>query len=349
MRAHSLAILGPGLAGCAGGQPSDQARPAESAAATPVSEASTPMPTATGTVVYACPDGFRFSVRLRRDSAVVSLPKESLTLPHVPSGSGAKYAAGDAVFWSKGQEASLKTSTADHTGCRGQPAATPEDEARLLGVEFRGVGQEPGWTLELDQGRSLRFIGDYGSTRIVAPAPEPVRDTALGTVTYAAKADGHDLATVIREAPCRDVMSGAEFSHTVTVTLDGRDLPGCGRILTTADMTNMYWKLVELDGQPAIAGAQPEPHLRVAVDGSSVLGSTGCNSFRGRLELARERVKFGPLATTLMACLDPQLGSQEQRLLRALEAANRAAVSGDSLTLYAKDRPVARFTAVYLR
>jgi heat shock protein HslJ len=115
-------------------------------------------------------------------------------------------------------------------------------------------------------------------------------------------------------------------------------------------MTGIYWKLVELDGHPALAMTSPhEAHLRISDDGSTVAGATGCNGFRGRAELAGDRVKFGPLASTLMACVDPELGSREQRFLRALESADRLATQGDAMTMYASNRMLARFKAVYLR
>jgi hypothetical protein len=48
-----------------------------------------------------------------------------------------------------------------------------------------------------------------------------------------------------------------------------------------------------------------------------------------------------------MACTDPALAGQEQRLLELLATVDRAGTVGDRLTLYARDRAVARFEAVY--
>jgi len=299
--------------------------------------------------VYVCPDGFRFSVRPRGDSVVVKLPAQTLTLPRVASASGAKYQAGDALFWSKGDEATLETAAGKYDACRGTPAATPWDEARLLGVEFRAIGQEPGWVLDLDQGHSMDYSGDYGATRIIVPAPEPARDTA-GAVTYQAQSEGRAVEVVIRQAPCADVMSGEEFTHTVTVRVDRREVTGCGRVLATGDLTGIYWKLVEVNGRPVLpTPAQQEAYLRFSDDGATVTGSTGCNGFRGEAEVAGDRVKLGPVASTLMACVDPDLGSQEQRFLRALEGTDRLVVEGGKMTMYAGGRTVARLEAVYLK
>ena len=348
MRFASIAVLI--LAGCSQTQSAPQpSGPPGYTAAAPTAAA----PTASGpaaSAVYTCPDGFRFSVRTRGDSVLVKFPAQILTLPRVPSASGEKYQAGDALFWRKGDEARLETVAGKYESCRGTPAPTPWDEARLLGVEFRAIGQEPGWVLDIHQGHSIDYTGDYGSTRIIVPAPEPTRDSVTGTVTYRAQSEGHAVDVIIREAPCADVMSGEEFTHSVAVRVDQREVKGCGRTLATGDVTGIYWKLVELDGRPALATAAPqEAHLRISDDGSTVTGSTGCNGFRGPAQRSGERVKIGPVASTLMACVDPELGSQEQRFLRALESADRLVAKGDELTLYAGERVVGRFKAMYLR
>jgi heat shock protein HslJ len=227
-------------------------------------------------------------------------------------------------------------------------AATPWEQARLRGAEFRAVGQEPGWSLELDQDGQVRFAGDYGRTRLAGATQEPTRDDA-GAITFRAQPEGRDLTVVIRETPCRDTMSGESFSHSVTVRLDGGEMTGCGRTLSTGELTGKYWKLVELNGSPAVVGAAREAHLRLFAHDSRVAGSTGCNSLTGQFERTADRVRFGHMATTRMACVDPSLARQEQDFVRTLETVDRFTVQGDAMTLYANDRPVARFAAVYLR
>lgn len=228
-------------------------------------------------------------------------------------------------------------------------SSRPWDEARARGVEFRAVGQEPGWSLDLDQGRTFHYTGDYGRTQVTLPATAPVRDSA-GVVMYRVQADGHDLTVVVEALPCQDAMSGEEFTHAVTIRLDDHELEGCGRTLMTAEVTNTYWRLAELGGQPALPGAeQREPHIRLLADSAQVTGSTGCNTLRGPFELDGDSIRFGAIATTRMACVDPGLSGQEQEFLRALEEATRVSVERDTLTLHDGDRSVARFAAVPLR
>lgn len=228
-------------------------------------------------------------------------------------------------------------------------AATPWEQARLSGVEFRAIGQEPGWNLDIDQGREIRYVGDYGNTRVTVPTPEPDIDSA-GTIVYHAQTAAHDLRVVIRETPCQDTMSGEEFTHSVTVMVGGREVQGCGRVLMTGELTNTYWQLVSLGGAPVLGNSpQREPHIRLVETEQRVTGSTGCNLMFGQYALDGRRLRFSNLGSTRMACVDQALAQQEQRFTQMLELADSAGVARDTLTLFAGDRELARFRAVYPR
>ena len=99
--------------------------------------------------------------------------------------------------------------------------------------DFRGVGQEPGWQLELRKGSEMRFTYDYGKGTAITPAPAAQVDAASGTRTYHAQSGGNDLEVVIVPVRCTDAMSGRPFAATVSVTLNGRAYRGCGEELTT--------------------------------------------------------------------------------------------------------------------
>ena len=111
--------------------------------------------------------------------------------------------------------------------CRPAERPDPWQEARRRGIDFRAVGQEPGWLLEIDHEGSLRLAYDYAQRSVTAPTPAPA--TTSATTTYRATPDGHDLSVVIERRPCQDVMSGEPFPASVSVTIDGRTLHGCGR------------------------------------------------------------------------------------------------------------------------
>jgi heat shock protein HslJ len=124
-------------------------------------------------------------------------------------------------------------------GCRGTPAparndsaavavpppaagATPWEKAGARGVEFRALGQEPGWTLELDQGRSMEYTGDYGNTKFATPAPEPVVDTATRAVTYSARTEAHTLVV----GGVAALPAGTQREAHIRIDLEGRHVKG---------------------------------------------------------------------------------------------------------------------------
>lgn len=110
----------------------------------------------------------------------------------------------------------------------------------------------------------------------------------------------------------------------------------------TESLVGPYWRLVELEGQPSIAGGGArEPHLRFA-DENRVSGATGCNTLGGRYERTNERLSFGDLFSTRMACIEQDRMAQETRFMRVLGGVDRFAISGDTLTLFGGDSAVAR-------
>jgi putative lipoprotein len=104
------------------------------------------------------------------------------------------------------------------------------DDARADGVDFRGVGQEPGWLLDIYTQERIRFLWDYGENIADFPLTAPTFP-AEGAIRYETQAGGHALAITIRRFPCQDAMSGEAYPAAVEVVIDGRTLNGCGRSL----------------------------------------------------------------------------------------------------------------------
>lgn len=99
---------------------------------------------------------------------------------------------------------------------------------RAAGVDFRAVGQEPGWILDVYTSGIIKMIWAYGENYAEFPAGTP--NTAQeGATRYEANAGGRSLTVTIRRAPCEDAMSGEAYPSTVEVVIDGATLSGCGR------------------------------------------------------------------------------------------------------------------------
>ena len=183
------------------------------------------------TYVYECDDGYRFIARIEGERARLFLAAETVDLPHAPAASGARYSNGRTTFWSKGDKAMLQTGQEMHPYCRNNRAKAIWEHAKLNGVEFRAVGNEPGWYLEISPNSRGVIVSDYGKTRFEIPLPEPKIDLSKRATTYRVQSGGHSMEIVIEDRPCRDAMSGEPFESTVRWTLDDREHRGCGRAL----------------------------------------------------------------------------------------------------------------------
>ena len=118
---------------------------------------------------------------------------------------------------------------------------------------------------------------------------------------------------------------------------------------STASLEDTYWKLTTLRGKPvAVADPQREPHLILQPAQHRVAGSGGCNRLAGGYTLAGDRLTFGRMAGTMMACRDGM--EQERAFLDALAEVARWRIDGQRLELTdPRGEVVARFEAVYLR
>jgi heat shock protein HslJ len=76
-----------------------------------------------------------------------------------------------------------------------------------------------------------------------------------------------------------------------------------------------------------------EPHLNFSASELRVSGSSGCNRLMGSFEHQGAALKFGPLAGTRMACLEPALASQEQQIFTQLQRVRSYRIHGDDLAL----------------
>jgi len=102
------------------------------------------------------------------------------------------------------------------------------ETARAAGVDFRAIGQEPGWIVDIYTQDRIVALLDYGETRIEFPLTTPTYP-AEGTTRFESQANGHTLTITHRRFPCEDAMSGEPYPSTVEVVIDGRTLNGCGR------------------------------------------------------------------------------------------------------------------------
>ena len=103
-------------------------------------------------------------------------------------------------------------------------------QAAERGVAFRGVGQEPGWYVEVDGGEAPRLHAmlDYGERTldIASTEPMPGEQGFRGTGS-----DGTEVIVRTFAGPCFDGMSGHRFPVKVEFIVGTATYNGCGAYL----------------------------------------------------------------------------------------------------------------------
>ena len=210
------------LSGCLSAAPpqkTDEAQPTRTDAKNPK------------TFVFECKPAFSFVARIEDQTAWLFLLQTTLSLPQVPAASGEKFSDKLTTFWIKNDTALLKNNNTTYRNCKNNRAKAIWEHAKLNGVSFRAVGNEPGWYLEIRNQESILFVADYGSSRDEFPAPQPMIDQQKRKTTYQTHSDGKNLTVVIEGQPCMDSMSGETFAAQVSVMLNQKRYLGCGRAL----------------------------------------------------------------------------------------------------------------------
>ena len=103
----------------------------------------------------------------------------------------------------------------------------------------------------------------------------------------------------------------------------------CPSSVVQADLANTRWVPLKIGGR-SVAGLEREPWFVLEPRAKHVTGSGGCNRFTGSYEAGTGTLKFGPLASTRMAC--PSLET-ETAFLKALEGTRRFRLAGRHLEL----------------
>lgn len=112
------------------------------------------------------------------------------------------------------------------------------EKAEAKGVQFRGVGNEPGWLVEIYDDQRIRFVNNYGALEIKAP----VDDLWLGPVgedkIYYVENDAVQFQVIIMNKAYQDTMSGEEFPYQVRVVFPNQSYVGGGRLLIKTEKTD---------------------------------------------------------------------------------------------------------------
>ncbi len=108
-----------------------------------------------------------------------------------------------------------------------------------------------------------------------------------------------------------------------------------------ATIKDTDWVLLSFGNEevPALQATRTS-FIHFSEGNNKLKGFAGCNNFFGRFELNGEQLKITQLASTRASCPDMEA---ERYLLGVLENVSTYRISGNILTLYSRENPVATF------
>jgi heat shock protein HslJ len=120
---------------------------------------------------------------------------------------------------------------------------------------------------------------------------------------------------------------------TLLVAL-GLILSACASTGTTTNLAGTSWKLVSYG--PAKNQTPAAPGIDTSLDFSAdgqLKGNVGCNQFSGDYKVKGEKIVFGSLVSTLIACPEPQM-TQESIVFQAMTGTASFEVKDNTLTIH---------------
>ena len=145
-------------------------------------------------------------------------------------------------------------------------------------------------------------------------------------------ASGAEMHVTLDARIERRARSGGEGTQAILVVERFvRAQPGepCVSSVLQSGLANTRWVPVRI-GERSITGLEREPWIVLDPREKHAAGSGGCNRFSGSYESGEGTLKFGPLASTRMAC--PAMET-ETAFLKALEGTRRFRLAGRHLDL----------------
>jgi copper homeostasis protein (lipoprotein) len=130
-------------------------------------------------------------------------------------------------------------------------------------------------------------------------------------------------------------IEGQGAQPTLVVERFGGVWPGetCGARFSPVPLENTYWKLTRLGGKAVtVTTNQSEPYFVLDNKTKRIAGFGGCNRFTGTYQQTGDRITFGKIAMTFMAC--PEEMDTERDFVGALEQVRSWKILGDHLELF---------------
>ncbi|WP_254560649.1 META domain-containing protein [Dyadobacter diqingensis] len=197
-------------------------------------------------------------------------------------------------------------------------------------------------TVSLEKNRTFQIQRKY-----LGKKSKPFQ--SKGNFTW--RKDGNSI--LLKEAGNSTTIFRVGEDHLVQLDQQGNTITGSNAdkyILTrqSPEITEKYWKLIDIGGKPLEKNDNREPHIILKARGGRFNGHGGCNVLNGQYELqSGNRISFSKIVSTEMAC---QHTVNEQQLIKVLQTATRYTLKGETLLLSSsRNIPLAKFEVVYLK
>ncbi len=207
------------------------------------------------------------------------------------------------------------------------------------GIGFYAFGNEPSWSLDIDFEKGMWFKSLTDLPEMNTPPGREDKAQDADVTRYFAQTEAGTLIVTALRGECTDTMSGEKFPFKARVEVkrsmdaDYTRFEGCGRYVLDGRL-NDIWVLTlfgdrkKLEAQDFQKGF---PVLEFHLNDNRVVGSTGCNRISGGFEARGNKIKFGQLATTRMAC--PDMAFEQEFIAAIVDKTFRYAIDAGRLTL----------------
>lgn len=183
-------------------------------------------------------------------------------------------------------------------------------EKFLKGIDFYARGNEPNWVLEIDFEKGISF-SEMNGLEIKTPPVKGIKAQDADVTNFRAQVESGDISVTISEMECQDNMSGEMFDYNVRVQIrkgnekDFTEFSGCGKYLFDYRL-NDIWVMEEMTGvelkKENLMKGLPMFEFHLAEKHFS--GQAGCNQILGKIDVKGNKIRFGNLTSTKMACPD---------------------------------------------
>lgn len=106
-------------------------------------------------------------------------------------------------------------------------------------------------------------------------------------------------------------------------------LGACSGSSTPKDLNGTSWALTQIKDVPVLSDTTPS----LSFANGEATGSGSCNQFGGTYESSEDTLTFGPLMSTLMACMAEGVMEQESAYMAALQASAKYKIMDGNLRI----------------